>query len=56
VKRLKVEYSKTKPSQELVTRLMALTFTARRDWITNEAPHVSQVVEEYPFLATTTQV
>ena len=56
VKRLQEEYTKPKSSEELVMKLMAATFKARREWITNEGPHISQVLEQYPFLGTITQV
>ena len=47
--KLKEEFGKTKPKSKTVKRLMDATFSRRHSWITHDLPHISEVVDKFPF-------
>ena len=48
--KLKSEHTKVHPNKAVVQELMRVTFEMRRNDIVNNAKHVAQIMEEYPFL------
>ena len=47
--KLRVEFGKSKQKSKSVKKLMDATFFRRHWWITHDLPHVSEVVETFPF-------
>lgn len=49
VAQLKEEVCKKHPKSKTVRKLLEKTFSSRHRWITQEQPHVKEIVEKFPF-------
>jgi len=50
VHKLREEFTKMKqPKSMTVKKLLDITFSYRQRWITGDVPHISEVVEKFPF-------
>ena len=54
--KLKSEHTKVHPNKAVVQELMRVTFEMRRNDIVNNAKHVAQITEDYPFLKSPEEV